>query len=182
MTQAVIPVRAATPADDPVLAALADPEVGARLLELARAVIRRPGIDPADVVQIAFERAISGRTKFNPALGSVFAWLTGFVRNVAREQMKKVAAAPHADGELDRFPTRAADENEVEVDDLRAAIHRHLATLPEPFRRAVGLRHLDGLEYPAVADRLGVSEVTARQRVCRGVALLRTLAAKEVRS
>lgn len=176
MPDVAAPATTAPPVD-PVRAALADPEVGARLLILARSILRRPGVDHEDLVQTAVRRALANTHKFDPNAGSVSAWLTGFVRNVAREQVKKQTAAPHTDGDLDRLPAPRPDETGGE--DLRTAVRKHVAALPEPYRRAVELRHLEQLDYPAVAAATGTTEATARQRVCRGLLLLRTLATKE---
>ncbi|MBP3957846.1 sigma-70 family RNA polymerase sigma factor [Gemmata sp. G18] len=176
MPDVATPATTAPPVD-PVWAALADPEVGARLLALARSVLRRPEVDHEGLVQSAVERALANSHKFDPEAGSVTAWLTGFVRNVAREQLKRQSAAPKTDGELDRLPARQSDE--TGADDLRAALRRHLAALPELLRMAVELRHLEQLDYPAIAAAVGTTEATARQRVCRGLLLLRALATKE---
>jgi DNA-directed RNA polymerase specialized sigma24 family protein len=58
-------------------------------------------------------------------------------------------------------------------------VRQHLAALPDPLRRAVELRHLRELDYPAIAAGLGTTEATARQRVSRGIQTLRVLATKE---
>lgn len=121
MPDVAAPATTAPPAD-PVRAALADPEVGARLLALARSILRRPGVDHDDVVQTAVRRALANSHKFDPEAGSVTAWLTGFLRNVAREQVKQQSAAPHTDGDLDRLPAPRPDETGGE--DLRTAVRR----------------------------------------------------------
>lgn len=165
---------------DPVHAALSDPEVEARLRALAQSILRDPRVDYEDVVQSASHRAMANSHKFDPEIGSVTAWLAGFVRNVAREHWKKLCSVPQTDGELDRLPARPADG--IDIPSLRDELHRHLAALPEPLRRAVELRHLDQLEYPSIAATLGTTETTARQWVCRGLNQLRTLATTEVSS
>lgn len=148
-----------------------------RLLAQARVVVRRPGIDHTDLVQTAIRRALAAASKFNPERGSVTVWLAGFVRNVALEQLKCSAKGATPDDTLDRLPAPPTDE--AELADLWARVRQNLADLPDPLRRAVELRHLEGLDYPALAALLGVTEPTARQRVCRGLLLLRTLATKE---
>lgn len=179
MPDIALPAATAPPADL-VRAVLIAPEVGRKLLAQARVIIHRPEIDPVDVVQIATARALANAHKFTPERGSVTVWLAGFVRHVAQEEMKKAAKGPKAIVELDRLPARSSTE--VDLEDLRAALHQHLAELPEKLRRAVELRHLEGLEYTAVAAALGTTEDTARQRVHRGLNLLRVLATKEASS
>lgn len=179
MPEVATPATTAPP-DDPVRAAVQDREVERKLLAQARAILRRPGIEHEDVVREACRRALANAHKFTPERGSVTVWLGGFVRHVAREEFKKAARSPNTDSGLDRLPARVSDE--VGMDDLRSVLHRHLAALPEPLHRAVELRHLEQLDYPAIAATEGTTEATARQRVCRGLALLRTLVTTEASS
>ncbi len=59
----------------------------------------------------------------------------------------------------------------------RVELSRRLAeavlTLEEPYRSAVIWRHLDGLSAKQIGERQGTSPETARQRVSRGLAMLR---------
>jgi RNA polymerase sigma-70 factor (ECF subfamily) len=55
-----------------------------------------------------------------------------------------------------------------------------LAALPERYRAAIVLRHVDGLSYPEMSEALGRPEGTVKAQVHRGLALLRdALAAAE---
>src|SRR6266566_5275609 len=55
-----------------------------------------------------------------------------------------------------------------------------LAALPERYRAAIVLRHVDGLSYPEMSEVLGRPEGTVKAQVHRGLALLRdALAAAE---
>ncbi len=112
MPDTALPATTAPP-HDPVRAALDDPAVSERLRAQARAVVRRPGIDPEDVLQNAAERALANAHKFNPELGSVTVWLAGFVRKVALEQLKRTAKGATSDGDLDRWPAPPTDEAEL---------------------------------------------------------------------
>ncbi len=165
------------PPHDPVRTALDDESVQRNMRETARHLVRRPEIDPDDVMQTATLRALANAHRFNPDLGSVTAWLTGFVRNVAREQANKKGNRTSNYDELDRLP--AVPEDKAGLADQRAALSRRLDELPEQLRRAVELRHLSELDYPAMAATLGTTEATARQRVSRGIQMLRTQATKE---
>ena len=63
---------------------------------------------------------------------------------------------------------------------MRARAEAALFALPEDNRRAVELRILQGLDYPAIAAQIGESEATARKRVSRGLERMRAcLDAKE---
>jgi RNA polymerase sigma factor (sigma-70 family) len=69
--------------------------------------------------------------------------------------------------------TASEVERLAELDTLRSQLDRQMSRLSEDQRRAIQLRIVDELSYPAVARELGTSESTARARVSRG---LRTLA------
>jgi RNA polymerase sigma factor (sigma-70 family) len=56
--------------------------------------------------------------------------------------------------------------------DLRVALAAELALLGADQRAALQLRVVDELPYAVVAERLGVSEATARSRVSRGLRAL----------
>ncbi|MFQ5655906.1 MAG: RNA polymerase sigma factor [Candidatus Methylomirabilales bacterium] len=60
-----------------------------------------------------------------------------------------------------------------------AAVQRALSRLPAKYREAVILRHLEDLDYPEVAEILGVPVGTVKVRAFRGREMLRTLLAHE---
>ena len=53
------------------------------------------------------------------------------------------------------------------------AVREALGELGEPYRSAVTLRYLEGLDFPELARRLGTIERTARTWVGRGLSKLR---------
>ena len=63
----------------------------------------------------------------------------------------------------------------VEADSDREEIAAALAQVSPAVREAVSLRVVDGLDYAAIGERLGCSEVAARVRVHRGLAKLSEL-------
>ena len=63
-------------------------------------------------------------------------------------------------------------EDAAGLDALRAAVRVELASLSDDHRMALQLRVVDELSYAMVAQRLGVSEATARARVSRGLRAL----------
>ncbi len=80
----------------------------------------------------------------------------------ARERRKKALL-----GLAERGPDAA--ELPFDLDAVRAS----LAALAEPYRSAVTLRYLEGLDFPEVARRLGTIDRTARTWVGRGLTKLR---------
>jgi RNA polymerase sigma factor (sigma-70 family) len=61
----------------------------------------------------------------------------------------------------------------VDLEDARREVRDAVAGLPAAQRTAVWLRVVDELPYSEVAERLGVTEQTARARVSRGLGALR---------
>lgn len=58
------------------------------------------------------------------------------------------------------------------MDDIRQVLQAELAGLSRRNREALELKVCDELSYPEVAERLGISQQTARARVSRGLRAL----------
>jgi RNA polymerase sigma-70 factor, ECF subfamily len=67
------------------------------------------------------------------------------------------------------------DEQDGEVEELKAAFRRMIHSLPDPYREAVLLTGFDGLTQQQLADRLGISLSGAKSRVQRGRAQLKRM-------
>jgi RNA polymerase sigma-70 factor, ECF subfamily len=63
----------------------------------------------------------------------------------------------------------------IAIEQQHPDLNRRLSSLPARQREAVALRAVHELPYSEVAERLGVSEQTARARVSRGLSSLRSL-------
>ncbi len=115
-------------------------------------------------------RSFRGRTDPEAA-----AWLFSIARReilqyqrrnvIERKAMKRLGVEPPPleDAEQARVLELAA------VDEVRAMVRAELARLSESQREALSLRVVEELSYEQVADRLGISEQTARARVSRGL-------------
>lgn len=100
-------------------------------------------------------------------------WLAGATRNLAwraraQEDERRAREARAARSEAGGGEEAAAE---------RLRVHRRLVdlvlSLEEPYREALVLRYFDDLAPREIAARLGVSREAARQRVSRGLAMLR---------
>jgi RNA polymerase sigma-70 factor, ECF subfamily len=129
-----------------------------------------------DLVAETFARAYEGHDRFrgdDPA-----PWLWGIARNVLRDAYRRGNAERHALRRLggQRIELSADECRRIEelagLDELRVVVQAALAELTADQRSAVRLRVVDELPYPEVARRLGVSQVTARARVSRGLRAL----------
>ena len=174
MTDTTTPPTAAPPAD-PVRAALGDPATLDNLVRIARS--RYPGnptlID--DVVQEACARALSNRAAFDPAQGSVFAWLTGFLRNIYREQLRKDRRLPlRSDLDLAEVTPNRPGPDET-VAERRKMYDECIDRLSPGEREVLHLAHTLGLRGDEIAARLGIAGPAARQRVSRAMGSLTRL-------
>ena len=132
----------------------------------------------AETFAVAFERRAQFRgDSENEAVGWVFA--------IAHRRL----ALFHRSGQVHRrgidrlgLQLPAPSEEDVEraleliaIQQQHPELSRRLSLLPARQRDAVALRVVDELSYSEVAERLGVSEQTARARVSRGLSSLRSL-------
>ncbi|MEH3052574.1 MAG: sigma-70 family RNA polymerase sigma factor [Patulibacter minatonensis] len=132
----------------------------------------------AETFAVAFERRDRYRGTSGAEAGG---WLYGIARNQLRQFYRRGTIEQRALGRLhlERPPAtpEVLDElqREAGLADLRSELRDALAGLSPATRDAVRLRVVDELDYPTVAERLGVSEGTARVRVSRGLAALADL-------
>jgi len=179
------------PTDAALLAAAREDPDAFRVLyrrhaERLHGYFRRRSGDPQaalDLTAETFARAWIARARFEDrASGSAAPWLFGIAHHVLVSSARQGAIERSAierlgmqEG-LDRLhgaPAALPDEHWLDgADEL-------LDTLPPAQREAVRLRVLDGLDYELVARELGTTRSTARVRVHRGLAALRTRTATE---
>jgi RNA polymerase sigma factor (sigma-70 family) len=102
---------------------------------------------------------------------SVGPWLFGVAQRVALEA--RGAARPRVAMAIpDRVASGADDPDQLEEDELHAAIHEELGRLPEKYRAPLVLCYLEGLPHDDVARRLGWPIGSVRGRLARGRDLL----------
>ncbi|MBI5431719.1 MAG: RNA polymerase sigma factor [Planctomycetes bacterium] len=139
---------------------------------LARRLVR-DGESADDVVQEAWVRALQRPPSFASPEASPRPWLATVMRNaltqwrrsdarrVGREQ---AAARPEALPAVDRALAR---------EQARRGLVDAVLSLDEPYRSTLLLRYFDELSPAAIAKREGVPASTVRNRVSRGLELLR---------
>lgn len=103
------------------------------------------------------------------------AWLHAVTRNRVR-RLVRTDRRRTAREQAVAATTSTTAESPADVVE-RAALHREtmdaVMALDEPYRQALLLRYLDGLDATEVARRQGVSHAAARQRLSRGMQMLR---------
>ncbi|MCC7369309.1 MAG: sigma-70 family RNA polymerase sigma factor [Chloroflexi bacterium] len=141
--------------------------------------------DAEEIAQDALVRAYRALRRYPAeriAALRLRAWLFQVTVNVARNRARtrRPAEVPLVteDGTMDVLADHAADEaDQPEQQAERRAAEDQLAeivaSLPERYRAAVVLRHVQGLSYGEIAAALGQPSGTVKSNVHRGVAYLR---------
>lgn len=131
-----------------------------------------------DLAAETFARAFESRLSFDPRRGAARAWLFGIARHVlagSLERGRVEAAARQRLGMaavmLDDQVVAAVEEAACGSDD--SLVQEQLARLSADQRRAVRERVLEERSYRDIARELECSEAVVRQRVSRGLSLLR---------
>jgi RNA polymerase sigma factor (sigma-70 family) len=172
--------------DDPVVAALQDPDVRARMLNAARAVLSRrmAGMlvtqreKEAEVLfQSASLRALEIRDAYDGSR-DVANWLAGIVTMVARESLRRRArektGPPPGGAPLDEVAVdRSAPVDEQVV--ARLLTRDLLGRLPELERTILQLKYEGGLTCAEIAQRVGIRTATVQVRVHRAIQKLKQL-------
>ena len=139
--------------------------------------------DAEEVAQDTFVRAYRALERY-PAERiralNLKPWLLQIALNVFRNRVRGkllnlVPLDVTADGKVDE-PATAIHEWPDEIAERaeeRALLQKLLLALPERYRVAVVLRHVQGLDYGEIASLLGQPVGTAKSNVHRGVRLLR---------
>lgn len=141
-----------------------------------------------DLVHDTFVELMREPANFDPAQGSVFAYLCGVLRHRVshhyRQQRRWVTLVDEESSE----PVHEADgpADEIARGELTAAFRQAMLELPLPHREVIALCDLEELPYTTVASILDCPVGTVRSRLHRARALLTirlvSLEAVELRS
>ena len=190
--------------DDALLERLADDLDGAfealvrghqdRVYTIALRMLGNPS-DAEEVAQDAFLRAYRALAGYEPARIRALR-LRGWLATIVIHRCRSRAVRRHlATTPLDELtagtgavsgsqaaqlpPSHSPLQQALRRESAEAWVAR-IAALPERYRAAIVLRHVDGLSYPEMSEALGRPEGTVKAQVHRGLALLRdALAAAE---
>ena len=130
--------------------------------------------DAADVVQEVFLAAAASAGRYDPARGTLWAWLWGIVRN-------EVASHCRRRGRLretvldDRCHDEPSPPMVVQSREDAERVRRILARLPEEQDDLLTLHYLDGTPTDELAALHGCSEQAIRSRLMRARAAFREL-------
>lgn len=151
---------------------------------LALRVVGDP-TEAEDLAQQAFVRAWRGLPRFRSE-AKFSTWLYRIVTNLCYNRLPHMKAdlnALIADEEALNLPDeRQQVESGLLASELREALHREIAALPESYRLLLTLRHLQELSYEEIARVTGMPVGTVKTGIFRARRRLReALEADEVR-
>ena len=132
----------------------------------------------ADVTQDTFVHLITQPTQYDPARGSVGAWLCGVARNLARRQAgvreDAVDPADLADdtGLPEAYVDRDTPLERIVRNESAEEVRRAVAALAPHYRDVLILCELSDLSYAEAAHVCGIDIGTVRSRLSRARARL----------
>jgi RNA polymerase sigma-70 factor (ECF subfamily) len=130
---------------------------------------------------LVFAQAYDGRRRFRGSTDEeAAAWLYGIARNLLNRYIRTGVVERKAIERLGiRVPQLVEGDYErivqlAGLSELRSVIAEEFSRLRPDQQTAIHLRVVEELSYPEVAERLAISEQTARARVSRGLRQLVT--------
>jgi RNA polymerase sigma-70 factor, ECF subfamily len=142
-----------------------------RLLAFIRARIPNPD-EAEDILQDVFLSIHSGMGNLRDR-GKLESWIFRIARNAIIDHYRKRRPLVPLDGhgEIAEEPP----EGTSAVSRLADSIREIIDSLPEPYRTALNMAEMQGLDQKTVARRLGISHSGAKSRVQRGRQMIRNL-------
>ncbi|MCE0483060.1 MAG: sigma-70 family RNA polymerase sigma factor [Methylacidiphilales bacterium] len=145
-----------------------------RVYVVAYSIIQDPA-EAEDITQETFLKAHQQRSRLRQP-EKFPAWLLTVTRNAARDRLRR--RRPQADAET--FDTLIDDHavtpgSALEREEHQARLRRALASLPEEHRTALTLRYLEGLDYRAIEDSMGLTNGALRGILGRALGTLRRM-------
>ncbi len=130
-----------------------------------------------DIVQDAFLSLWRSSSGYDPARGSVRAWILSVVHNRAidafRRQSSRDSRDVHDDGIAERLPAPDATDVEVErLDDARQ-VRAALDELPPDQRQVIELAYFGGFTHTQIAEMLELPPGTVKGRMRLGLTKMR---------
>lgn len=141
--------------------------------------------DALDVSQEAFIKAYKNLSAFR--FESRFsAWLYRLTYNASMDYLKKnkptlSLTQEDSEGEEQELAlpdTSPGPEETVEREDVRRAVRRAIASLPDDKREILIMREFSGMSYGEIASALGLEEGTVKSRIARARTVLAELLEK----
>jgi RNA polymerase sigma-70 factor (ECF subfamily) len=146
-----------------------------RIIKLIMRYVRDPS-EAMDVSQEAFIKAYRAIPKFRGE-SAFYTWMYRIAINTAKNHLVAARRRPleyaseiSEPEEFDwhsNLQNQDSPESQAMGDDLREAVERTIASLPDDLRIAISLRELDGLSYDEIAQVMECPVGTVRSRIFR---------------
>jgi RNA polymerase sigma-70 factor (ECF subfamily) len=147
------------------------------LYRFAARLAGSPGIEPAEVVQEAWVRAVSRLDTFRRG-SSLRTWLCGIVLNCARERLRTIDRDRRLLAVVAREPRVVPPVESAYSRVLEGAVR----ALPDGYREILLLHDVEGYTHEEIARHFGIVEGTSKSQLHRArLALREALAEREAR-
>jgi RNA polymerase sigma-70 factor (ECF subfamily) len=148
----------------------------AQVFGIARCMLRSKE-DAEEIVCDVYTHAWQTAGLYDPARGSVMAWLAIMTRNRAVDrlrQRRKHAARSDATEHPEDWPadTATSPEDILVRFQTGSAVHRALESLPPERRRLIGLAFFQDMSHQEIADSTGIPLGTVKSHVRRALCVL----------
>jgi RNA polymerase sigma-70 factor (ECF subfamily) len=131
-----------------------------------------------DVVQETFARALGRVADYDPARGSVVAWLCTLSRNVIRDQLRSHRRSEELADTWERIDASLAQIFEsledaplpgdiLERVETRALVNMTITHLPEQYRVVLARKYVDGDSLETLSKELGLSVDAVKSLLAR---------------
>jgi RNA polymerase sigma-70 factor (ECF subfamily) len=140
-----------------------------RLYRLARRLTSSAD-EARDLVQETFLKIAEQSGKSRGSIANEEAWLVRVLINIRRDQWRKTATRKRLDeARIDTMPFRRTDADPESALIARNTVWRALDKLPQRRRAVIAMHELDGMQISAIASILGISAITARWHLSKGL-------------
>lgn len=134
----------------------------------------RETVDPEDVVQETFYRALEGIERFEwRGEDSFMRWLGSIAENVVRKAARRAARTDEAREVLEIPADTDSPGRRLRREERRERLERALGALPPDHREVLRLTRIEGLTTREVAVRMGRSQGAVKQLAFRALRRLR---------
>jgi RNA polymerase sigma-70 factor (ECF subfamily) len=140
------------------------------LLALAQRILRNRR-EAEDLLHDVFVEAWKQAGSYDPARGSVAAWLRLRMRSRAIDRVRSARLSRGTTLDEAREPSTAPSHHESIADGR--ALHQALAVLPDEQANVLVLGYFEGLSSSEIAEREGIPLGTVKSRVAAAMAKLR---------
>jgi RNA polymerase sigma-70 factor (ECF subfamily) len=136
-----------------------------------------------DVVQEAFLSLWRSGARYDPARGSVRAWLLRVVHNRTIDSFRRSTVRDgrdvHDEAAAERLPAAELTDQEVQRREDVRQVRGALDELPADQRQVIELAYFGGLSHSEIADTLGLPAGTVKGRMRLGLTKLRLALAEQ---